>query len=95
MTVGRPDDARNSRSTVSPAACVHDRASFIKINLQLWIDGGVGLPGALLGALEAFLRVAFVHCGTRWGGRRTYVGDNQRDAVGFGVGCEANLFVPR
>ena len=30
VTAERPDDARNSRSTVSPAACVHDRASFIR-----------------------------------------------------------------
>jgi Enoyl-(Acyl carrier protein) reductase len=35
-----------------------------QVNLQLWIDGGVGLPGALLGALEAFLRITLVHCGT-------------------------------
>ncbi|MEA2927178.1 MAG: hypothetical protein QOD25_4300 [Alphaproteobacteria bacterium] len=30
MTADQPAGVRNSRSTASPAACVHDRASFIK-----------------------------------------------------------------
>jgi len=58
-SAGRTTPATRVRPCLPPPASTTRQVSSDRSSAL-----GVGLPGALLGALEAFLRITFVHCGT-------------------------------